>query len=402
MPPWADPAHVLVPRPTPSDLTLEVMDPDSCGPPPRPGPFHLCILRDHHELPMRFLIWVTLVFACSRPTGDWAARAKLPARCATYLGAIWSDGGYKSQTPNELGYIPIVEYHSIGGEPEFNDGIRYDRHGLNIAPETLKRHLEKMYAAGWYPVNMRDIVTHRMRVPRGRIPVALTFDDSRPTQFRYLPDGSIDPNCAVGILEAFHAQHPDWPCRATFYVLPESRWNGVPFDQDGLEGRKLRFLVRTGYEVANHSTSHRSLSDLGAASLRWELAQAVRQIRRLAPRATMDSLALPYGIPPKDRRLWSLLIGGTQGGTKYRNRCVLLATGGPSRPLVHRLFDRTQVPRIEPEPGNLERWIADLRPGDGDAPFVSDGRPGVVTIPRSELPNLNRSRLHGARLVVIP
>lgn len=318
--------------------------------------------------------------------------------CALITAACHAD---RSPSPNELGYIPILEYHSVGGESEFNDGVQYDKHGLNIAPETLKRQLELMYAAGWYPVNMRDILTARIRTPRGRIPVVLTFDDARPSQFRYLPNGRIDPKCAVGILEAFHARHPDWPRRATFYVLPESKWNGVPFDQDGAERRKLRFLLKRGYEIANHTTSHRSLADLSPRTLKWEMAEAVRDIRRLAPSATMDTMALPYGIAPKNKKLWNLLLAGRQGGTRYSNRCILLASGGISYPLAHRLFDRTQIRRIEPEPGGIERWIGALKPGSDTAPFVSDGKTNTVTIPESEAVNLNRQRLHGARLVVL-
>ncbi len=326
---------------------------------------------------------------------NWLIQSLL---CLSLIGAA---PARSALPPNELGSIPILEYHSVGGESEFNDGVLYDKHGLNIAPATLERQLELMYAAGWYPVNMRDILTARIRVPKGRIPVALTFDDARPSQFRYLPNGKIDPKCAVGILEAFHKRHPDWPRRASFYVLPESKWNGVPFDQDGSEKRKLCFLLRQGYEVANHTVSHRSLADLSAPTLKWEMAEAVRNIRRLAPRATMDTMALPYGIAPTNKKLWSLLLSGKQGGTRYSNKCILLASGGPYYPLAHRLFDRMLIQRIEPEPGNIERWIDTLRPGTENAPFVSDGRPNVVTIPQSELVNLNRRRLHGARLVVL-
>lgn len=304
-------------------------------------------------------------------------------------------------TPNELGYVPILEYHSIGGESEFNDGVLYDKHGLNIAPETLAKQLDLMYAAGWYPVNMRDILTAHVRVPTGRIPVVLTFDDARPSQFRYRPNGKIDPKCAVGILEAFHDRHPDWPRRATFYVLPESKWNGVPFDQDGAERRKLRFLLRRGYEIANHTVSHRSLATLSPGTLKWEMAEAVRAIRRLAPRASMDTMALPYGIAPKNKRLWTLLLSGRQGGTRYGNRCILLASGGPAYPFAHRLFDRTQITRIEPQPGNIEHWIEALRPGSETPPFVSDGKPNVVTVPEEAVKELNRGRLHGARLEVL-
>jgi hypothetical protein len=342
---------------------------------------------------MKLFIWLAAALAVGRTAGTPPVSVH-GASLATAAPAV--------RAPDELGSIPILEYHSIGGEPEFSDHVLYDIHGLNIAPATLERQLGRMYAAGWYPVNMRDLLTARLRVPRGRIPCVLTFDDARPSQFRYLPNGKIDSKCAVGILEAFHARHRDWPRRATFYVLPESKWNGVPFDQDGLEGRKLRFLARHGYEVANHTTSHRSLADMSAATLRWEMAGAVRDIRRLAPRAPMDTMALPYGIAPKKRELWRFLLDGRQGGTRYHNRCILLASGGPARPYAHRLFDREAVPRIEPRPGNIERWIEALRPGGPTPPYVSDGKAGVATIPQWELVNLNRRRLHGARLVVTP
>jgi peptidoglycan/xylan/chitin deacetylase (PgdA/CDA1 family) len=301
--------------------------------------------------------------------------------------------------PNELGRIPIIEYHSIGdkarpGKP------RYDSLGLNIAPETLRRHLELMYASGWYPVNMRDALTAHIRVPRGKIPVVLTFDDARTSQFRYRKDGTLDPDCALGILEAFHAAHPDWPRRATFYILPESQWNGVPFGQDGLETKKLNYLVRQGYELANHGTSHHSMVHMDARQLRWELANCCRYVQARAPQATMDTLATPYGFMPRNRALWSCLLDGEDGGTHYHNLCILLAQGGPAYPPLHRLYDARRITRILPLKGSVERWTRELAPGQPMTPFISDGDPNTVTIPKAMEKDLNRSRLGGARLVV--
>ena len=54
-------------------------------------------------------------------------------------------------------------------------------------------------------------------------PVILTFDDALRGQFNYTADGKIDPDCAVGILDDFHAQHPDWPLKGTFFVLTDCR-----------------------------------------------------------------------------------------------------------------------------------------------------------------------------------
>lgn len=306
----------------------------------------------------------------------------------------------QERPPNELGKIPILMYHSIGGEPEFANGPRYDIHGLNIAPDTFRNQLQLMYDASWYPVNMRDVLTARLNVPKGKTPVVLTFDDARPSQFRLLKNGAIDPDCAVGILEAFHKTHPDWPCRATFYVLPESTYNGVPFDQDGLETKKLRFLAQRGYELANHTTSHRSLASLSADTLRWEMAESVRYFKRQVPQATMETMALPYGIAPQNPALWDALLDGAQGGTRYHNRCILLAKGGPNFAPADKRFDRLRVTRITSMPGEIERWLQ-MPASDQPYPlYVSDGDPKTVTIPAAEQGLVLRRRLAGARLIV--
>ena len=303
-----------------------------------------------------------------------------------------------SETPNELGLIPIIMYHSVGGEAEFAGGPLYDKHGLNIAPQTFRAQLAQMYRANWYPVNMRDILTARLNIPKGKTPVVLTFDDARPSQFKYLSNGKMDPNCAVGILEAFHQTHPDWPRRATFYVLPESKYNGVPFDQDGLETKKLRFLWRHGYELANHTTSHRSLADLDAPTLRWEMAFCARYFHHQVPEATLDTMALPYGIAPRSPRLWKYLLNGTQGGTRYHNRCILLAKGGPSFAPADKRFDPERIPRVEAAPGEIERWLS---PVCAKLLYLSDGNAKTVTVPLSEQQFVDRSRLAGARLVLL-
>ena len=307
-------------------------------------------------------------------------------------------GGTPRRAPNELGRIPILMYHSVGGEREFAGGPLYDRHGLNIAPETFRRQLGQMYAAGWYPVTMRDALAARLSVPRGKTPVVLTFDDARPSQFRYLPGDRIDPDCAVGILETFHQAHPDWPARATFYVLPESVYNGVPFDQDGWETKKLRFLVRRGYELGNHTVSHRSLAALPAPTLRWEMAGSVRYFRRQVPQTRMDTMALPYGIAPADPARWPALLDGVQAGTRYHNRCILRARGGPSFAPADIRFDPRQVPRVESAPGEIERWLS---PAAARGLYVSDGNPRTLTVPHSQAAFV-RWHLAGVRVVVTP
>src|SRR2546423_5219140 len=189
---------------------------------------------------------------------------------------------YKTVKPNEVGRIPVLMYHAIG-EQALVPGARFDRNGLNIRVETFKAQLEKMYEAGWYPVNMRDALTAHMDVPAGKIPVVLTFDDGRGTQFYYRKDGSMDPNCAVAIMEEFHSTHPDWPLRGTFYLLPRSKWNPAPFYQERSAGKKLQHLLDDGFELANHSTTHHMMARLSPRVLEWEMANCIRYVKGLTP-----------------------------------------------------------------------------------------------------------------------
>ena len=211
--------------------------------------------------------------------------------------------------------------------------------------------------------------------------------------------GTIDPNCAVGILEAFHAQHPDWPLRATFYVLPKSAWNPVPFWQPGQETKKLRYLVAAGFEVANHTTTHRPMTHLSASELCWEMAECERYVEDRAPGATMDTMAVPGGAMPKNHALWPCLLQGRLGKIAYHNRCILMAWGGPSHSWMDKQFNPDQVARIGAGPGWMERALARLTAGR-IREYVSDGNPDTVAIPRAEVQDVNTQRLEGAQLVV--
>lgn len=300
--------------------------------------------------------------------------------------------------PNEVGLIPVLMYHAIGAAAY--NGTRYDRNGLNIAPETFRRHLKLMYEAGWYPVNMRDVLTPHLDVPAGKIPVVLTFDDARGTQLHYQADGTMDPDCAVAIMEAFHAEHPDWPLRGSFYLLPKSKWNPVPFYQQGTEKRKLQYLEQQGYELANHSTSHERMDRMSAARLAWEMAECVRYVHERVPNASMDTMALPMGYVPRSMALLDVLLAGKDKNTTFHNLCILRAWGGPTYAFTDKRYSPYKVTRIGVSPGYLEGYVRRMKRGTEDAPFISDGDPGTVTVPKSREKYLDRNRLQGAQVLV--
>src|SRR5262249_12480904 len=115
--------------------------------------------------------------------------------------------------PNELGLVPIVMHHQVreGGTGPYD-----------LTPEEFRAELERLDRDGFVPVRAKDVVMGNLDVPAGKTPVAMTFDDSTNNQLAFLPDGTLDPKSAVGIMEAFARTHSDFKATGTFYVIRDS------------------------------------------------------------------------------------------------------------------------------------------------------------------------------------
>ncbi|HET9489841.1 MAG TPA: polysaccharide deacetylase family protein [Methylomirabilota bacterium] len=271
--------------------------------------------------------------------------------------------------PNELGRLMILEYHRIDYPEE-----RWTR-----TPENFRRDLETLYARGYRLVALNDVLDGRIAVPAGMSPVVLTFDDSSPGQFRYLERNGaleIDPKSAVGILEAFIAERPDFGRAATFFVLPGASRPNRLFNQPEHEGRKLRYLVSRGYEIGNHTLWHANLGKYSESTVRAQIAEAQVWVQRHVPDYRLRTLALPHGVYPRDVT-WALQ--GSAKGTTYRNDAILMVAGGAAPSPFARAFDPVRLPRIQAVERDLAYWLKyfERRPQER---FVSDGDPTTVTI----------------------
>ncbi len=239
---------------------------------------------------------------------------------------------------NPRGSVFIVEYHRIAKEE-----ARWDR-----SVNRFKKDLERLHAMGFRPVKFGDFLTNKMNLPPGASPVIFTFDDSDPSQFRIREDGSIDPDCAIGIWKAFSEKHPDFPIRATFYVLPP-----VPWGQKQHLDKKLTLLKEWDCELGSHTMTHRSLAKLSDAEVKKELADSKRLVEGYG--FACETLALPYGIAPKNERLIH------DSGYK----AALLVGANPSDPPTANRFNRLRVPRIQSIEGDfgITYWLDQVEAG---------------------------------------
>lgn len=230
--------------------------------------------------------------------------------------------------------FPVLEYHLIN-RPE----SRWTR-----TPENLRKDLEWLHANNYYPMNLKDILTGFKGLPKGKTPVVLTFDDSSSSQFRYLEDGTIDPDCAVGVIKAFHDEHPKtWPMRATFFVLIQT--NGRDrnlFGQKSSAKKKLKQLVKWGMEVGGHCYSHDRLSDISPKAARYTLARSAHYLKNIIGQDIV-SMATPMGLYPKDESVFS----GKYQKIEYDYKLVCEVAGGLQPVPTSKKFDPRHINRIQ-------------------------------------------------------
>jgi peptidoglycan/xylan/chitin deacetylase (PgdA/CDA1 family) len=262
--------------------------------------------------------------------------------------------------PNELGVVPVLMYHRL----QADGGGEYD-----ITPAEFRTELTRLYRDHYRPVTASALVTGKIDLPRGASPVVLTFDDSSSTQAALLEDGRIDPDSAVGIMLDFARDHPDFRPAGTFYV------NREPFGDAADAAELAQRLVALGFELGNHTLDHARLDELPDEEVQREIVLGNRLIRELVPEAKVETIALPFGLLPINRRL---ALAGSWDGESYRFAGAFLAGAEPSPSPYADDFDAQQIPRIRTDQARLLNGSADWLGRLEQSPelrYVSDGKP---------------------------
>ena len=351
----------------------------------------------------RFAVSVSLLLATTLVTGAGclrrlkhmgqhsAAEPKPPSRApVAKAGPTAPKIDYAAVRPNELGRIPVLMYHEIRAVP--------GKTPLTRSVAEFKQDLETLYAAGFRPVNLSDVVGDRIDVPAGKSPVVLTFDDARPSQFKLDESAAalkIDPDCAMGILDQFHKDHLDWPMRATFFVLPKSKKTLEPFGQTGMGNDKLDYIVSNGMEIGNHTTFHPSLRSMTPEQIQQEIGNANNVLMAASPKAKITVMAVPMGKFPHNKAYWKYLRQGTYQGIPYNYDAVMDAAWRPMPSPDDKHYNANRLERIDataPAPYSVKDWIEKLTTGTVQR-YVSDGDPNVISYPRGEADELNAAKV---------
>lgn len=316
--------------------------------------------------------------------------------------------------PNELAMIPVMEYHQIVTDPKLEaQFVRTADH--------FRQDLEWLYQHDYYIVPLLDVVLDQIAAPLGKHPVVLTFDDSTVGHFRFIKgsDGkqTIDPNCAVGIIEAMYAKHPDFGRGGIFFVISSAifDWDGSGSypDQTPLAQQKLQWLLdHDGYEIGDHTVTHPDLVDVSDDKFKAEVGGNIEQLHKLVPNAKIQLFALPDGgYPDKDKhpeQLDWLRNGFTYNGNEIKLLGSLNVGANPTPAPASTKWDPVFIPRIQAfnmsihnEWGGLDTWFPEMEKLPHEF-YISDGNPQTLTIPKdldADGPQLDQTRVQGKTVI---
>ena len=317
-------------------------------------------------------------------TGDSVATADSAA--PQQGAAATADNGPRTDLPpNELGRIPVLEYHLMG-EMEG----RWTR-----SPDNFKKDMELLYSRGYRPITLKELAERKIDLPAGTSPVVFTFDDASPGQFRYIERNGqveIEPYSAVGMWLEFARTHPGWGNKAVFCMLSGAEAGRSFFGNKDIEGQKtewrhqkVKFLADEGFELCNHTLWHATLSKYDDTFAQEQIARLQLAVDSAVPGYRITSFALPLGEwpPNKDvaaRGSWTDPKSGKT--TAYEHNVVLLVAGGPARSPHDPEFNGLRVPRVQVYANELQRTLDEL--DKNRSRYVSDGNPSTVARPAAQ------------------
>lgn len=354
--------------------------------------------------PMALAIWVEPASTVAMRTTDVAANGLTSEELVQYQ-------------PNELGGIPVFMYHNIVSDPSL------EGHLYRTADE-FYNDLQWMYDNNFYLVGMNSVVRGEFEVPAGKHPVVLTFDDSSSMHFSFefgedgqpLRDESgdfvISPNCAVGIIERFAAEHPDFGKTAHFSTIPQFKFSWPEFEQDEWYEVKVKWLVENGYEIGNHTSDHNDLTLMDTETFARNIAEPYIWISDIVdpsdPNFAMGIITLPFGAYEEGG--WTgdkfdyLANGFTWEGHDIPVEGVLLVCCGAHPSVFNTDYSRLWIARIRGDDPDIARLQEEIDKGWVTL-FTSDGNPDTVTIPwplpQSQWGKLNEDAITSRGLTLV-
>ncbi len=278
---------------------------------------------------------------------------------------------FKALKVNELGHVMVVMYHGIKDNPPYHR-----------TRDDFLKDLTYMYEHNYRPISVSDYMSGHIDVEAGMTPIVLTFDDGLPTTFSMVKDNDtyrVDEDTAVGIMESFALEFPDFGKAATMYIHG-SDWN---FRGEANGIYRMEWLIAHGYEIGNHSNTHQNIKKLDGPGLLKEIGEVDVYVGDVLPDYKMTSITYPFGARP-DEVLIPLMWEGVYEGHALNYQVAFRE--GPSGifyPPTHVKFSPYNAPRVRGSEGEIQDlwWFFEHYEANPGQKYISDGNPDTITVP---------------------
>ena len=247
---------------------------------------------------------------------------------------------FESCTYNESGKIIIVMYHKFA-EKESDEWTR--------SYENFYNDLKYLYDHNYRTISLNDYINNNIKVPIGCTPIVFTFDDGTRGQFNLIKDeeGNLiaNPNSAVGVMERFYSEYPEFGLNGTFFINSTSFFTG-----EGTNSERLNYLINKGFEIGNHTSTHVNFSKASIEEIQKEVGNVANLVSTLTDGYEISALALPYGISSKEYK--SYIAKGIYENKSYENKAILLVGSNPALAPTNENINLLALPRVRARGGN--------------------------------------------------
>lgn len=305
---------------------------------------------------------------------------------------------FQKVKPDESGKIMIIMFHNF---VETFKPAPYDEGEYTTTFAAFRELLRELYDKGYRPISMKDYLENNIDVAAGCTPCVLTFDDGTLGQFHLVEENGelvAAKNSAVGIMEEFNREHPDFRLAGVFYV---NLGNGT-FEGKGSLAERLKYLIDKGFEIGNHTYTHTNLGTAGREKIIEALGRNQKRMIELIQGYNFDTLSLPYGEGAYSQH-FADIVQGEYEGVRYQNKGIFLVGANPANPSVVKGFNPHAIPRvrsngINPVNCDLQWWLEYFVKNPSEK-YVSDGDRNTVTVPEKHRNRINDEALKEKKIV---
>ncbi len=300
---------------------------------------------------------------------------------------------YKKYNVDESGNVPIMMYHGISNlknKDTAYTGGNVDKDGYNRTVEAFRNDLEFYYNNGYRMIRLEDYVNGTIDVEIGKSPIILTFDDGLENNIRVTgldEEGNIiiDPNSAVGVLEEYKKQYPDFNVTATFFI------NGGLFNQSKYNEKILNWLVDNGYDIGNHTYSHIDFTAVDKEESVEEVGKMYQKLNELISGKYVNIVALPYGSPYKmEHDNFDSILNGEYKGFKYKTEATLRVGWEAEYSPFNTNFNKLFLKRIRAYDNNGKEFDIKMNFDTLEKTrYISDGDVSTVVVPEDKKESIN-------------